>query len=465
MVQIKSIKISKLFGDKNYNIKLKDNKLILVAENGAGKTTIVNIIYYFISRQWTKLLKYDFKSVEVKFSGNSIKLERSEIDIINSDKISRLLRRYSPSVKERFYELLRNYDISELAGNYTKLEYLADELRLPKSLIIEISRYAEREQINLFESKLREKEQLLTSLMDTQILYLPTYRRIEQDLNDILPDLKEELSSYRKRKLRYVRNEPDIGYVELVEFGMEDVVEKVNRKLSDLKEDFNSKLKTNLTGGYLRDVINKNYSKITYNQIESLTPNSLRRIFDRIDEDVLSKNEKEKLYIFISDLRKGKTIEKEENKILAYFIFKLSAIYSELEKNEKEITQFIQVCNEYSTNKIFLYDYVNFQILIRPLKQGDVLFNKPIEFKNLSSGEKQIVSLFSHIYLSNLENYIIIIDEPELSLSVTWQKRFLADIAKNEKCLGLISVTHSPFIFQNELENYARGLNEFEINS
>ena len=110
-----------------------------------------------------------------------------------------------------------------------------------------------------------------------------------------------------------------------------------------------------------------------------------------------------------------------------------------------------------------MYDYVNFQILIRPLKKGDLLLNKPIKFSNLSSGEKQIVSLFSHIYLSNLENYIIIIDEPELSLSVTWQKRFLADIAKNEKCLGLISVTHSPFIFQNELETYARGLNEFEI--
>ncbi|PKB00412.1 putative ATP-binding protein involved in virulence [Flavobacteriaceae bacterium MAR_2009_75] len=462
MTEIKTIKIEKLFGEKDYKIKLEDNRLILVAENGAGKTTIVNIIYYFISRQWTKLLKYDFFAVEVEFSQNSIRLEKSEIDILNSDKLNRLMRRYSPSIRERFKLLLKNYDFSDISNNIDKLEYIADEYRLPKSLIMEISRYAERQQINLFEDTLKEKEQLLSELIDTQILYLPTYRRIEQDLNNILPDLKEELNSYRRKKYRSLVNNEDSGFVELVEFGMEDVVDKVNKKLSDLREDFNSNLKTNLTGGYLKDVINKNYSKITYNQIESLTPESLKRIFDRIDEDVLSNTEKKKLNIFVSDIRKGGTIEKEENKILAYFIYKLTTIYSELEKDEKDITEFIRVCNDYSSNKVFLYDYVNFKILIRPFRNEKINFQKPIEFSDLSSGEKQIVSLFSHIYLSKSKSYIVIIDEPELSLSVSWQKRFLSDIANNEKCLGLISVTHSPFIFENNLEKYAHGLNEFE---
>ena len=462
MTEIKTIKIEKLFGEKDYEIKLRNNRLILVAENGAGKTTIVNIIYFFISRQWTKLLKYEFFAIEIELTENKIRLERREIDVLSSDKLNRLLRRYSSSIRERVNAFLHSNDFSEFSNDFEKLEYIADEYRLPRSLIIEISRYAEREQINLFENTLREKEQLLSSLINTQILYLPTYRRIEQDLSNILPDLKEELNSYRRKKYRLLKNERETGFVELVEFGMEDVVDKVNRKLSDLREDFNSNLKTNLTGGYLKDVINKNYSKITYNQIESLTPESLERIFDRIDEDVLSKNEKKKLNQFVSSIREGGTIEKEENKILAYFIYKLTTIYSKLEKDEKDITEFIRICNDYSSNKVFLYDYVNFQILIRPFKNEKINFNKHIEFSNLSSGEKQIVSLFSHIYLSKSKNYIVIIDEPELSLSVSWQKRFLSDIANNEKCLGLISVTHSPFIFENNLERYAHGLNEFE---
>lgn len=462
MTEIRTIRIEKLFGEKDYQIKLNDNKLILVAENGAGKTTIVNIIYFFISRQWTKLLKYEFFAIEIEFADTLIRLEKNEIDVLNSDKLNRVLRRYNPATRERVNAFLQNHNFSDFSNDIDKLEFIAEDYRLPRSLIMEISRFAEREQVNLFENTLREKEQLLSSLIDTQILYLPTYRRIEQDLNNILPDLKEELSSYRRKKYRLLRNDIESGFVELVEFGMEDVVDKVNRKLTDLREDFNSNLKTNLTGGYLKDVINKNYSKITYNQIESLTPESLDRIFDRIDEDVLSNNEKKKLNQFVSDIRKGGTIEKEENKILAYFIYKLTTIYSELEQDEKDITEFIRICNDYSSNKVFLYDYVNFQILIRPIKNGKVNFQKPIEFSNLSSGEKQIVSLFSHIYLSKSKNYIVIIDEPELSLSVSWQKRFLSDIVSNEKCLGLLAVTHSPFIFENKLEKYAHGLNEFE---
>jgi predicted ATPase len=79
----------------------------------------------------------------------------------------------------------------------------------------------------------------------------------------------------------------------------------------------------------------------------------------------------------------------------------------------------------------------------------------------LSSGEKQIVSLFSHLYLSGQNKYFVLIDEPELSLSVPWQKRFLVDVCSGSFCAGLIAVTHSPFIYDNELKKYAHSLGEF----
>jgi predicted ATPase len=55
----------------------------------------------------------------------------------------------------------------------------------------------------------------------------------------------------------------------------------------------------------------------------------------------------------------------------------------------------------------------------------------------------------------------VIIDEPELSLSVPWQRRFLPDILATGQCKGLIAVTHSPFIFDNELETYVKSIMEF----
>src|SRR5271170_3642807 len=68
---------------------------------------------------------------------------------------------------------------------------------------------------------------------------------------------------------------------------------------------------------------------------------------------------------------------------------------------------------------------------------------REIKLSHLSSGEKQIVSLFSHLYLSGGDQYFVLIDEPELSLSVPWQRRFLVDIRSASFCVGLVAVTHS----------------------
>lgn len=45
-----------------------------------------------------------------------------------------------------------------------------------------------------------------------------------------------------------------------------------------------------------------------------------------------------------------------------------------------------------------------------------------------------------------------------------WQKQLLPDIINSKKCDFLLAVTHSPFIFDNELDKYAVGLNEYVTN-
>ena len=93
------------------------------------------------------------------------------------------------------------------------------------------------------------------------------------------------------------------------------------------------------------------------------------------------------------------------------------------------------------------------------MRQKRVLFSDILS--KLSSGEKQIISLFAKIYLSDYKSYIILFDEPELSLSMIWQKQLLPDILDSKKCNFLLAVTHSPFIFDNELDQYAVGLSEY----
>jgi predicted ATP-binding protein involved in virulence len=57
--------------------------------------------------------------------------------------------------------------------------------------------------------------------------------------------------------------------------------------------------------------------------------------------------------------------------------------------------------------------------------------------------------------------FIVLFDESELSLAIDWQQNLLPNIVKSGKCHFLLAVTHSPFIFENELEKYAIGLNVY----
>lgn len=131
-----------------------------------------------------------------------------------------------------------------------------------------------------------------------------------------------------------------------------------------------------------------------------------------------------------------------------------------LEEKETNIVNFCDVCNEYMVNKTFKYNSSSYSFSIA--ENYGSKGPQDIKLHQLSSGEKQIVSLFSHLYLSGgSRSYFVLIDEPELSLSVPWQRRFLQDIRYSDFCSGLVAVTHSPFIYENQLQQYAHGLGEF----
>ena len=70
----------------------------------------------------------------------------------------------------------------------------------------------------------------------------------------------------------------------------------------------------------------------------------------------------------------------------------------------------------------------------------------PIDFLQLSSGEKQLFILLAETVLQNRKNSIFIADEPELSLHVSWQNELLRAISTLNPHSQVIVATHSPEI-------------------
>ena len=126
--------------------------------------------------------------------------------------------------------------------------------------------------------------------------------------------------------------------------------------------------------------------------------------------------------------------------------------YSKLSDIDNRIKRFVDVVNKYFINKEFVYNQSSLDIAIYSREK------KKIELNQLSSGEKQLVSIFSKVLLEDKE-IIVLFDEPELSLSIEWQKEFLVDISNSNSLFFLVAVTHSPFIFENLFDN----VSDFEV--
>lgn len=85
--------------------------------------------------------------------------------------------------------------------------------------------------------------------------------------------------------------------------------------------------------------------------------------------------------------------------------------------------------------------------------------NLSIEIDTISSGEREIINFIFGLFLEQLNDGIVIIDEPELHLHPNWQKK-LIQILKEEtsnKNVQILFVTHSSsFISYNILNNIYR---------
>ena len=71
-----------------------------------------------------------------------------------------------------------------------------------------------------------------------------------------------------------------------------------------------------------------------------------------------------------------------------------------------------------------------------------------LQLDSLSSGEQQELVLHYNLLFRVPSNTVVLIDEPELSLHVAWQKRFLPELLETAKLseFDALVATHSPFI-------------------
>lgn len=457
MEDITSFTIEGLFGDRNIAIPVTDNTLILVGPNGIGKSSVATIFYYFVSRQWSRLLSFDFKAISAHIGSETVTIQREEISGLSDFK--KLASGIPPHSRVRLdVERLVEAGLAERFLSTDKLSPIdrrtvSDLFKIPLSEVSYFQRSLSR-RIGSMSGDLEYAPRLnierrISDLLPGRALYLPTYRRIEKDIRDIFPDFESRYRAHTGETGELRAGRTASHYIELVSFGMEDVRANISSKMAELR-DYSLKQYNNLSGLYLRDVIHGRADRFAAKDINNLTDEDVDDVLGRVSEAALPAGDKALLREKIQSIKDKREGVEPNDRYLAHYFTQLLAANADIRKRERDISSFVEVCNAYlNPSKYMEYDEKTFSVSI--YDEGD----RQIDLSVLSSGEKQIVSIFAHLYLENVQDQFLVIDEPELSLSVPWQKRFLPDIQKSGRCGFLLSVTHSPFIFENDLRSYA----------
>ncbi|MBW4531216.1 MAG: AAA family ATPase [Aphanothece saxicola GSE-SYN-MK-01-06B] len=450
---LRRIQVNNLYGSsKCIDARVEDNTLILVGENGSGKTTFLRIIYNILAGRWRSLAMFRFDSAILTFDDDEIEITSSIIAQQRKLSSKRLMR-FPSAVRQAMLEALD----TELPPKES-LGRISEKYGIPlRFLVEELSSF--EEDSNLFSQDARKKLKAISDRVNAQILYLPTYRRIERELASIVDWIDPTDLVKSRRRNRSARLERTNSYIELVEFGMQDVEESRKTELDRL-EKFQSENLNVLTLKHFGDIVSSAYQIDDIKRLATISESEINSALARVDESIVGIAQRND---WLKAIKAARSTEAptERDQIICHYFLKIFDFQKRLQSEEERITSFCRVCSEYITDKDFVYDSTSFRLSIRP--RFDSYNEDSVDLSDLSSGEKQIVSLFSHLYLSGQDRYFVLIDEPELSLSVPWQKRFLVDIHSGSFCAGLIAVTHSPFIYDNNLKKYAHSLGEFTV--
>ncbi|ASU32116.1 AAA family ATPase [Mucilaginibacter xinganensis] len=392
---LQNFEVNDLYGNQSLKMEISDNILLLVAENGSGKTTLLRLLYLFLSKQWFKLIEYEFSTINAVLDDVKYTFRKNEFQNIglDSEKIKALILKY-PLYEKFIKEELKRYDINQLLKDTYLLNDIESEFDIPLSLLFRIVQ--DLKELSFDETKYN---------WDVNIIYLPTYRRIERDFHSLFGDLNKRLEQHILNLV------PEINL--RIESEKSENDNEESETEADLQKVFSELWKT-------RDIEKWKRKKNESSQLE-LIEFGMNDVKYKLSE-LLKKNE-----------------------------------LNQIAENNLLVDQFLVNCNKYLSNQKEMRLSKNSNFLeIQRINLEDCL-----DLDTLSSGEKQIVSLFSYLLLDKNKVFVIF-DEPEISLSISWQEMLLNDILTCN-CEGLVVATHSPFVISDSLKKYTHGLNEFIV--
>lgn len=447
MTQLTAFTIRGLNDEFDLEVSLRGRHAIIVGPNGSGKSTALQVLAYAMGRQWSSLAEQRFSEVELHFGETKARLSRKACrDMRRLEGPARYMRALDQLERLGLLSSFALIDVENLetVRSFEFLGLTTDELKRVQRLVGPgLNRTAGDKERNAFNATLDE-------LRVPKTFFMPTSRRIEVELAKLTSNLPDYLRDHLKGRISPPASAP--FYEEVVRFGMDDIEALLAGFERRIQEESRNRF-NRMMSLLIKEMANAKEISIKELQQKNITEAEIDRVLKRIEEGVLSPDESVKIRSIVTSMtmpQKGGGTPHFHRKWLAHFFVRLREVDEELMTIEAPIVRLVDALNRYLRPKAAQYDIESYDFSINTSVTPG---SKEIKLRELSSGEKQLVSLLAMLELAEA-SLNVFIDEPELSLSVPWQYTILEDMAQTEQCKQLIAVTHSPFVFDNSLKDY-----------
>ncbi|MCY3864026.1 MAG: AAA family ATPase [Chloroflexi bacterium] len=426
-MRITKISVKGLFGMFDHEIPLNQESRITIVHgpNGVGKTVLLELVHALFHYEYERFWITPFESLQVELEGRLV-----------------------------FHVIKMPGDVPD--GNYKifgfGLEDLAieDEDRTELEHIPFFPNYAGSENITQFLKEIRP---------DLKLNYFPRERHqmywvseddktevfVLEDLLILYPELHNIVYGEAPEWFQELMNEADLEYV----------------STGRLKSD--SMFLEWQTAEYFMELAEK--ENLIVDDVIPSPPNTLETLFSRASPTKL------KARYHASHLNMLRILEGEDSRTVK--LEKLGAVLDELETwlarddvigrgSDSDLTTEgvqLQVQRDFDLAVDLFLSIVNSRVLFK-----DVSFDREmglrvvaehgndVPLSALSSGEEQLLVLYYKLLFEFEDDTLVMIDEPELSMNVVWQRNFLKDLQRiiELRKFDVLIATHSPQIIHDK---------------
>lgn len=440
-MRLSEFRVYGLFGlfDHVVPLNLDERITIIHAPNGFGKTVILKLISAMFGGSLATFREFEFTRAEYEFDDRSIlRVEQIEDEPnLFKERQPSKFRRYNIRLVGGLDDLI--WDPEE--NGASRLRWSDISPSVWERFVPQITRLSSRE----WRDDNRNEIIGPVELFDRYIDYLPTSIRRRAPQPEWLRTLRSSFScrlietqrllSFQKKENSYNKDEPSMtlavqNYSSELKASIERVLAESATLSQSLDQTFPNRLLQRM--GQQTNLV----SEIELRERLS----SLEEQRDRLSRAGLLDSSKD------GSIVSGSQFDDATLKILHTYVEDTTAKLSIYDDILSKIELLLDVINSrFKFKSVSVSRAEGFQFT-------DVR-GRRLQPQNLSSGEQHELVLVYDLLFNSKKNTLVLIDEPEISLHIAWQRRFLSDLRRIIELTGIDAIvsTHSPQLIGQDL--------------